>query len=99
MNVIHAFFAASLDIILVVLSFYIYVIVISAILSWLVAFNIINTHNRFVQMLGDFLHRVTEPLLVRIRRFVPMMGGFDVAPFILILIIMFLQSFLRRLAY
>ncbi len=97
MNAGNAFLAATLEVIYAVLDFYIWALIIGAVMSWLVAFNIINTHNRFVQVIGDFLFRITEPLLRPIRRIVPMMGGLDLSPLILIFTIMFLQSFIRHL--
>jgi YggT family protein len=97
MHVGNALFAAIIEVIYAVLDFYIWVIIIGAVLSWLVAFNIINTSNRFVQMAGDFLFRITEPVLRPIRRVVPTMGGLDLSPIILIFIILFIQSFLRHL--
>jgi YggT family protein len=85
---------ALFNLIATVISIYIYVLVASAILSWLVAFNVINTSNRFVYMVGDFLYRVTEPALRPIRRFVPLLGGVDISPVVLILLLVFLRDFL-----
>ena len=76
---------------------YIWVLIISAILSWLMAFNVINSRNRFVYSLVDFLWRITEPALRPIRRLLPNLGGIDISPVILILILMFVQSVLERL--
>lgn len=97
MNAGNALVAATLELIYMILDFYIWVLIIGAVMSWLAAFNIINTHNRFVQVAGDFLYRITEPLLRPIRRVVPVMGGLDLSPMVLIFIILFLQSFLRHL--
>ncbi len=97
MNAGNAVLAALLELIYAILDFYIWALIIGAVMSWLVAFNIINTHNRLVQVVGDFLYRITEPLLRPIRRIVPMMGGLDLSPLVLIFIIMFLQSFIRHL--
>jgi len=72
-----------------VVGIYIFMLIASAILSWLVAFNVINTSNRFVYMVGDFLYRVTEPALRPIRRIMPDLGGIDISPIILILILQF----------
>jgi len=83
-------------IIVIALDIYIWAIIISAILSWLVAFNVINTRNQFVSMVGDFLWRVTEPALRPIRRFVPNLGGIDISPIILILLVYFLQMVLMN---
>jgi YggT family protein len=82
-----------------VIGLYMWVVIIGVILSWLVAFNVINTSNRFVYMVGDFIHRVTEPLQGRIRRFLPHLGGIDVSPLILILFLYFLQDVLIQLAH
>lgn len=97
MTVSSAFISAILEIIYLLLNLYIWALIISAVLSWLVAFNIINTHNRFVQVVGDFLYRITEPALRPIRRLLPIMGGLDLSPLVLIFIIIFLQSFIRNL--
>ena len=78
-----------------ILGLLLFLIIASVIMSWLVAFNVINTSNRFVYMIGDFLHRVTEPMLGPIRRFLPNRGGLDISPVILILIIYFLQNLIR----
>ncbi|MBP7062802.1 YggT family protein [Ferrovibrio sp.] len=76
------------------ISLYIWLLIASAILSWLVAFNVINTRNRFVYLLGDFLYRVTEPALRPIRRVMPNLGGLDISPVLLILLLMFVQRLL-----
>jgi YggT family protein len=85
---------ALFNLIATVITIYIYVLVASAIVSWLVAFNVINTSNRFVYMVGDFLYRVTEPALRPIRRFVPLLGGVDISPVVLILLLVFLRDFI-----
>ncbi len=64
---------------------YIYIVVASAILSWLVVFGVVNTRNQFVAMAVDFLYRVTEPALRPIRRLMPNLGGIDISPIILII--------------
>jgi YggT family protein len=97
MNAGSAILAAFLEVTYAILDFYIWVLIIGAVLSWLVAFNIINSHNRLVQVVGDFIYRITEPLLRPIRRVLPVMGGLDLAPLALIFIIIFLQSFIRHL--
>ena len=94
----NAFFAAALELIYSVLNLYIWVLIAGAILSWLVAFDIINPHNRLVRMIGDFSYRITEPALRPIRRFLPVVGGMDLSPLALIFIIYFIQSFIRHLA-
>jgi YggT family protein len=71
---------------------YIWIVIASAILSWLVAFNVVNTNNRVVLMIGDTLYRLTEPALRPIRNILPNLGGIDISPVILILILLFIQN-------
>jgi YggT family protein len=78
--------------IVMVVDLYIWVIIGSAVLSWLVAFGVVNTNNRFVYTLGDILHRLTEPAMRPIRQFVPDLGGIDLSPVILILGLIFLKN-------
>jgi YggT family protein len=73
------------------LQIYIWLIIAAAILSWLVAFNVVNTRNPVVAGIGEFLYRITEPALRPIRNFLPNLGGIDISPVILILIIIFLR--------
>ena len=79
------------------LNLYVWVVIASAIISWLIAFNVINTYNRGVHVVRDFLYRITEPALRPLRRFIPYLGGVDIAPIVLILIIYFLEMVLERL--
>jgi YggT family protein len=90
---------AILDVILIVLNLYIWLLIAAAVLSWLVAFNVVNTRNQFVAMVGDFLYRITEPLLAPIRRIMPNLGGIDVSPVILILIIILIENIIGRYIY
>ena len=76
------------------LGLYTWIIIASAIFSWLYAFNVVNSNNRFVAMIGEFLYKATEPALRPIRRIMPDLGGLDISPIILLLIIMFLRTFL-----
>jgi YggT family protein len=99
MSVFYALLAAALEILGLVLNLFIWVLIFSAILSWLIAFDVVNPRSHLVQTLGGFAYRVTEPLLRPIRRFLPPMGGIDLSPLVLILLVMFLQSFLRRLVF
>ena len=78
------------------LQLYIYLLVAAAVLSWLIAFNVVNVRNQFVAAIADFLYRITEPALRPIRNIMPNLGGIDISPIILILIIMFIQ---RVIAY
>lgn len=83
---------ALAELIYTVFTIYIYVLIASAITSWLVAFNVINTQNRFVYALLNFLYRVTEPALRPFRRIIPNLGGVDISPIVLILILVFLRN-------
>jgi len=78
------------------LALYLYWLIIigAAIFSWLYAFNVVNPRNQFVGMVGDFLFRATEPALRPIRRFIPDLGGIDISPIILLLIIYFIRQLL-----
>ena len=78
-----------------VVELYIWCLIIWVVLSWLVAFNVVNTRNRFVGMLGDFLDRITEPALRPIRRILPNLGGIDISPILLILLIYFVRDFVN----
>jgi len=73
------------------LQLYIWILIAAAVLSWLVAFNVVNTRNPVVAGVGDFLYRITEPLLRPIRSMLPNLGGIDISPVILILIIIFIR--------
>jgi len=90
---------AVLDIILIVLDLYVWLLIAAAILSWLVAFNVVNTRNQFVSAIAEFLYRITEPVLAPIRRALPNLGGLDISPIVLILIIMFLQRVITYYIY
>ena len=82
---------ALLDVVLLALQLYTYLIIGSAILSWLIAFNVVNTRNDFVRSVWNFLDAVTEPALRPIRRMLPNLGGIDVSPIILLLLIFFIE--------
>ena len=75
-----------------VLQLYVYVLIAGAVLSWLIAFGVVNMRNQFVAGLAQVLHAVTEPVLRPIRNLLPNLGGIDISPVILILIIIFIQS-------
>lgn len=76
------------------LELYKWAFIVSAILSWLIAFNVLNTYNRAVYVVGEFLNRITEPMLRPIRQFLPNLGGIDIAPIVAILLIVFAQNLL-----
>ncbi len=90
--------AELIGFIVYLLQLFVYVIIVQAILSWLVAFNVVNLHNRFVRGLLTGLERVLNPLLRPIRKLLPDMGGIDLSPLILILGIMLAQRLLSGLA-
>jgi len=90
---------AVLDIILIILQLYTYIIIIVAILSWLVAFNVINIYNDFVRAIWNTLNALTEPLLRPIRQVLPNLGGIDISPIILILIIWLIEDIIQRYVY
>lgn len=75
-----------------VIDLYIWVVIASAILSWLVAFNVVNTSNRFIYSVGEMLYRLTEPALRPIRSIIPNLGGLDISPVILILFLLFIRD-------
>ncbi|MGQ0445472.1 MAG: YggT family protein [Beijerinckiaceae bacterium] len=90
---------ALLDILLLVLNLYIYVIIAAAILSWLVAFNVVNRYNDAVRAIWNFVTAVTEPLLRPIRGMIPNFGGIDISPLILLLLIWFIEDVIGRYIY
>ena len=75
-----------------VITIYLWIIIINAVLSWLVAFNILNTQNRFVFSVLETTYKLTDPVLNKIRRFIPTFGSIDVSPVVLILLLMFLRN-------
>ncbi len=83
---------AFLEIVLMVLDLYIWLLIASAILSWLIAFNVVNTRNQLVAGIAEFLYRITEPVLAPIRSVLPNFGGLDISPIVLILIIYFIEK-------
>jgi YggT family protein len=90
---------ALLDVILLALQIYVWLLIAAAVLSWLVAFNVVNTRNQVVATVGEFLYRITEPALRPIRSIMPNLGGLDISPVILILIIFFIESVIVRYIY
>jgi YggT family protein len=88
-----------LYIILLVLDIYIWLLIAAAVLSWLIAFNVVNTRNQFVAMVADFLYRVTEPVLRPIRSVLPNLGGIDISPVVLILVIILIKDIIVRYIY
>ena len=81
-----------------IIGLYIYLLIFQAILSWLITFGIINTQSSFVNMVGNFLYKITEPLLRPIRKLLPDFDGIDISPVILILILWFINDSLLKYA-
>ena len=77
-----------------IITIYLWIIITNALLSWLVAFNILNTQNRFVFSILDATHKMTDPVLNKIRNFIPIFGSIDISPVVLILLLMFLRNLL-----
>lgn len=90
---------ALLDVILVALDIYVYVIIAMAVFSWLLAFNVVNQRNQAVATIGNMLYQLTEPVLRPIRRRMPMMGGLDLSPIVLLLLIFLLQRIIAYYIY
>lgn len=76
---------------LIALDFYVWIVILSAVFSWLYTFNVVNTRNQVVSAIGEMLYRLTEPVLKPIRRILPAMGGLDLSPIVLLLIIFVIQ--------
>ncbi len=89
----------SLKVIYAALNIYLYVVFLSVIMSWLVAFSVINTSNKFVYMIMDFTYRLTEPLYRRIRSVLPDLGGMDLSPIIVLLAVYFFQGIIQDWIY
>lgn len=79
-----------------ILGIFVWLLIAQAVLSWLVAFGIVNTHNRAIYVIGDFLHRLTEPLLRPLRGIIPNFGGVDITPMVLILLVFFVRNLLAE---
>ncbi|HXP30690.1 MAG TPA: YggT family protein [Stellaceae bacterium] len=93
------FLVPVIEVVIAILDLYWWVIIISAVASWLIAFGVINTYNRSVARILDVLYRLTEPALRPIRQFLPNLGGIDISPIILLLIIWLVQMELRQLEF
>ena len=90
---------AVLDVILLVLQLYTYVIIIVAIMSWLIAFNVINVYNNVVRTIWDALNAMTEPVLRPIRNILPNFSGLDLSPLVLLLLIFLIQDVIAKYIY
>ena len=81
--------------VLQILKLYSYVVIANVIISWLIAFNVLNTQNRFVYSILELTHRLTDPILYRIRLFLPNLGSLDISPIILLLLIWFIEMCMK----
>ncbi|MEL6436473.1 MAG: YggT family protein [Pseudomonadota bacterium] len=81
------------------LDIYTWIVIAAIIFSWLYAFNVVNSSNRFVGIIGEFLYKATEPLLRPIRRFLPDLGGIDISPIVLFIGIYFVRQFVVNVLY
>ena len=77
------------------LKLYSYIVLANVVISWLVAFNVLNTQNRFVYSILEMTYRLTDPMLNRIRRFLPNLGSLDISPVILLLLIWFIEMCMK----
>ena len=97
MPLFEALFVPLLTIIDMALELYLWGVFVMIVISWLYAFNVLNRGNRFVEGVNDFLQRITEPLLRQLRRFVPVIGGVDLSPLVLVFGIMFVRLVIRQI--
>ena len=90
---------AALNLFNSVIDLFIWAIILSALMSWLIGFNVINIHNKLIYIIADFLNRLTEPFLSPIRRILPYLGGIDLSPVVLILLLIFLKDLVNNNYY
>ena len=81
--------------VLQILKLYSYVVIANVLISWLITFNVLNTQNRFVYSILELTYRLTDPILLRIRRFLPNLGSLDISPIILLLLIWFIEMCMK----
>ncbi|HEX4112976.1 MAG TPA: YggT family protein [Stellaceae bacterium] len=93
------FLVPILEVVDLILRIYMWIVIASAVMSWLIAFRVINTYSRPVSLIGDFLYRATEPLLRPIRRILPNFGGMDVSPVVLLIVIWLIRMELGNLIF
>jgi YggT family protein len=95
----HVILGPILEIVDTILGLYMWLIILSVVMSWLYAFNVVNASNRFVYAVGYFTHRLTEPALAPIRRFLPNFGTIDISPVVLLLAVFFLRRVIQNLLF
>ena len=81
--------------VLQILKLYSYVVIANVVISWLISFNVLNTQNRFVYSILEMTYRLTNPILIKIRRFLPNLGSLDISPIILLLLIWFIEMCMK----
>ena len=86
---------AIFNLVLQILKFYSYIVIANVLISWLITFNVLNTQNRFVYSVLELTYRLTDPILIRIRRFLPNLGSLDISPIILLLLIWFIEMCMK----
>jgi len=89
------FIIAIYQVVDLILSLFVWLLIASAIMSWLFAFGVVNTRNQFVRMIAEFLYRITEPVLRPIRGFIPSVGGIDLSPIVVIVAIFFIRTLMQ----
>ena len=95
----HVILGPILEIVDTILGLYMWLIILSVVMSWLYAFNVVNASNRIVYAVGYFTHRLTEPALAPIRRFLPNFGTIDISPVVLLLAVFFLRRVIQNLLF
>ena len=90
---------AALNLFNSIIGFFVWAIILSALMSWLIGFNIVNINNKMVYIIADFLNRLTEPFLSPIRRILPNLGGIDLSPVVLILLLIFVKDLVNNNYY
>lgn len=88
---------ALVHVLILALDLYMWLLIASAVMSWLLAFDVVNRRNDVVRTISNFLYQITEPVLRPIRRFIPNLGGVDISPIIVVLIILLLRGWLQDL--
>jgi YggT family protein len=82
-----------------IINLFIFILIVQVIMSWLIAFNVVNTRNRFVYMVADVAYKITEPVLRPIRKILPNLGGIDLSPVVVIILLGFIQRLVPSLLY
>ncbi len=88
-----------LEVVIILLNLYWWIVIIAVIMSWLIAFNVVNTRNQIVGMIADFLYRLTEPVFKPIRNLLPNLGGIDFSPLIILLLIYVIERYITEYLY